>query len=199
MGGAAINDDDAIIVVEDAPGGGKKLVIKSKTGAPFATADVAGANAVPVAVSIPTSGGNSVSVDVDLVAPMNPPSLITKVDDTGAAKSINISTDGFTADEADTYLASIEEQFGNLDNFEIDGETLNADEVDIITTVVPTGNESTPFRVEVVIKPKDPDADLGEIGVIAFVPPPVEIVPGEVPPPPIVLPPTPPVISPTGG
>ena len=199
VGGAAINDDDAIIVVEDAPGGGKKLVIKSSTGAPFAAADVAGANAVPVAVSIPTSGGNSVSVDVDLVAPMNPPSLITKVDDTGAAKSINISTDGFTADEADTYLASIEEQFGNLDNFEIDGETLNADEVDIITTVVPTGDESTPFRVEVVIKPKDPDADLGEIGVIAFVPPPVEIVPGEIPPPPIVVPPTPPVISPIGG
>ena len=199
VGGAAINDDDAIIVVEDAPGGGKKLVIKSSTGAPFAAADVAGANAVPVAVSIPTSGGNSVSVDVDLVAPMNPPSLITKVDDTGAAKSINISTDGFTADEADTYLASIEEQFGNLDNFEIDGETLNADEVDIITTVVPTGDESPPFRVEVVIKPKDPDADLGEIGVIAFVPPPVEIVPGEIPPPPIVVPPTPPVISPIGG
>ena len=196
VGGSAINDDDAIIVVEEAPGGGKKLVVKSKTGAPFAAADVAGANAVPVAVAIPTSSGNSVSVDVDLVAPMKAPSLITKVDDTGAAKSINISTDGFTADEADTYIASIEEQFGNLDNFEINGETLNADEVDIITNVVPTGDDSTPYRVEVVIKPKDPDADLGAVGEIAFVPPPVEVVPGAIPPPPLVVPPTPPVISP---
>ena len=42
VGGGAISDDDAIIVVEEAPGGGKKLVVKSKTGAPFAAADVAG-------------------------------------------------------------------------------------------------------------------------------------------------------------
>jgi len=67
--------------------------------------------------------------------------------------------------------------------------------VDIITTVVPTGNPSTPFRVEVEIKPKDPDADLGKIGEIAFVPPPVEVVPGAIPPPPIIVPPTPPVDS----
>jgi hypothetical protein len=182
-------------VVEEAPGGGKKLVIKSKTGAPFAAADVAGANAVPVAVAIPTAGGNSVSVDVDLVAPMKPPSLIANVDDTGSAKSINITTDGFTEDEADAYLATIEKQFGDLANFEINGETLNADEVDIITTVVPTGDESTPFRVEVEIKPKDPDADLGKIGEISFVPPPVETVPGAPPLPPIIVPPTPPVDS----
>ena len=195
VGGGAISDDDAIIVVEEVAGGGKKLVIQSKTGTPFAAADVAGANAVPVAVAIPTSGGNSVSVDVDLVAPMKPPSLIANVDDTGAAKSINITTDGFTEDEADAYLATIEEQFGDLDNFEINGETLNADEVDIITTVVPTGDPSTPFRVEVEIKPKDPDADLGKIGEIAFVPPPVEVVPGTIPPPPIIVPPTPPVDS----
>ena len=195
VGGGAISDDDAIIVVEEVAGGGKKLVILSKTGTPFAAADVAGANAVPVAVAIPTAGGNSVSVDVDLVAPMKPPSLIANVDDTGSAKSINITTDGFTEDEADAYLATIEEQFGNLDNFEINGETLNADEVDIITTVVPTGDPSTPFRVEVEIKPKDPDADLGKIGEISFVPPPVETVPGAIPPPPIIVPPTPPVDS----
>ena len=186
---------NAIIVVEESPGGGKKLVIKSKTGEPFAAADVAGANAVPVAVAIPTAGGNSVSVDVDLVAPMKPPSLIANVDDTGSAKSINITTDGFTEDEADAYLATIEEQFGDLKNFEINGETLNADEVDIITNVVPTGDPSTPFRVEVEIKPKDPDADLGNIGEISFVPPPVEVVPGAIPPPPIIVPPTPPVDS----
>ena len=195
IGGAAINDNDAIIVVEESPGGGKKLVIKSKTGEPFAAADVAGANAVPVAVAIPTAGGNSVSVDVDLVAPMKPPSLIANVDDAGSAKSINITTDGFTADEADAYIASIEDQFGDLDNFEINGETLNADEVNIITTVVPTGDASTPFRVEVEIKPKDPDADLGKIDEISFVPPPVQVVPGAIPPPPIIVPPTPPVDS----
>jgi len=86
-----------------------------------------------------------------------------------------------------------------LDNFEINGETLNADEVDIITTVVPTGDASTPFRVEVEIKPKDPDANLGKVNEIAFVPPPVEVIPGAIPPPPIVVPPTPPVISPIGG
>ena len=123
-------------MVEEAPGGGKKLVVKSKTGAPFAAADVAGANAVPVAVNIPTSGGNAVSVDVDLVAPMKPPSLVANVDDSGAAKSINVISDGFTADEADTYIAGIEEQFGNLDNFEINGQTLSADEVDVITNAV---------------------------------------------------------------
>jgi len=151
-----------------------------------------------VAVSIPTSGGNSVSVDVDLVAPMKAPSLVANVDDSGSAKSINITTDGFTADEADAYIATIEEQFGNLENFEINGETLSADEVDIITTVVPTGNATTPFKVEVKIKPKDPDANLGKINEIAFVPPPVEVVEGAIPPPPIVVPPTPPVISPGG-
>ena len=200
IGGGAISDDDAIIVVEEAPGGGKKLVVKSKTGAPFAAADVAGANAVPVAVNIPTSGGNAVSVDVDLVAPMKPPSLVANVDDTGAAKSINVTSDGFTADEADTYIASIEEQFGNLDNFEINGQTLSADEVDVITNVVPTGDESTPFRVEVVIKPKDPDADLGTVDTGSFQPPPVVVVPGAPPPPPpTVVPPTPPVISPIDG
>jgi len=200
IGGGAISDDDAIIVVEEAPGGGKKLVVKSKTGAPFAAADVAGANAVPVSVNIPTSGGNAVSVDVDLVAPMKPPSLVANVDDTGAAKSINVTSDGFTADEADTYIASIEEQFGNLDNFEINGQTLSADEVDIITNVVPTGDESTPFRVEVVIKPKDPDADLGTVDTVSFQPPPVAVVPGAPPPPPpAVVPPTPPVESPIGG
>ena len=200
IGGGAISDDDAIIVVEEAPGGGKKLVVKSKTGAPFAAADVAGANAVPVAVNIPTSGGNAVSVDVDLVAPMKPPSLVANVDDTGAAKSINVISDGFTADEADTYIAGIEEQFGNLDNFEINGQTLSADEVDVITNVVPTGDESTPFRVEVVIKPKDPDADLGTVDTVSFQPPPVAVVPGAPPPPPpAVVPPTPPVISPIDG
>ena len=200
ISGGAINDDDATIVVEEAPGGGKKLVVKSKTGAPFAAADVAGANAVPVAVNIPTSGGNAVSVDVDLVAPMKPPSLVSNVDNTGAAKSINVISDGFTADEADTYIAGIEEQFGNLDNFEINGQTLSADEVDVITNVVPTGDESTPFRVEVVIKPKDPDADLGTVDTVSFQPPPVAVVPGAPPPPPpAVVPPTPPVISPVGG
>ena len=196
VGGVVISDNDAIIVVEESVGGGKKLVIKSKTDTPFAAADVAGANAVPVSVEIPTSGSALVSVDVDLVAPMKAPSLITSVDESGSAKSINITTDGFTADEADTYIATIEEQFGNLDNFEINGETLSADEVDISTTVVPTGDPSTPFRVEVIIKPKDPDADFGKVDLIAFVPPPVEVVEGAIPPPPIVVPPTPPVVSP---
>ena len=192
VGGGVISDDNAIIVVEQAAGGGKKLVIKSKAGNPFAAADVGGANAVPVSVAIPTAGGNSVNVDVDLVAPMKAPSLIANIDDTGSAKSINITTDGFTADEADAYIATIEEQFGDLDNFEINGETLNADEVDIITNVLPTGDKSTPFRVEVVIKPKNSDANLGKVDLIAFVPPPVEVVEGAIPPPPIVVPPTPP-------
>jgi len=196
VGGVVVSDNDAIIVVEESAGGGKKLVIKSKTDTPFAAADVAGANAVPVSLAVPTSGGASVSVDVDLVAPMKAPSLITSVDETGSAKSINITTDGFTADEADAYIAVIEEQFGNLDNFEINGETLNADEVVITTNVVPTDDPSTPFRVEVVISLKDPDADFGKVDLIAFVPPPVEVVEGAIPPPPIVVAPTPPVVSP---
>ena len=196
VGGVVVSDNDAIIVVEESAGGGKKLVIKSKTDTPFAAADVAGANAVPVSLAVPTSGGASVSVDVDLVAPMKAPSLITSVDETGSAKSINITTDGFTADEADAYIATIEKQFGNLDNFEINGETLNADEVVITTNVVPTDDPSTPFRVEVVISLKDPDADFGKVDLIAFVPPPVEVVEGAIPPPPIVVAPTPPVVSP---
>ena len=196
VGGEVVSDNDAIIVVEESAGGGKKLVIKSKTDTPFAAADVAGANAVPVSLAIPTPGGASVSVDVDLVAPMKAPSLITSVDETGSAKSINITTDGFTADEADAYIATIEAQFGNLDNFEINGETLNADEVVITTNVVPTGDPSTPFGVEVVISLKDPDADFGKVDLIAFVPPPVEVVEGAIPPPPIVVAPTPPVVSP---
>ena len=196
VGGGVVSDNDAIIVVEESAGGGKKLVIKSKTDTPFSAADVAGANAVPVSLSIPTSGGAPVSVDVDLVAPMKAPSLITSVDETGSAKSINITTDGFTADEADAYIATIEEQFGNLDNFEINGETLNADEVVITTNVVSTDDPSTPFRVEVVSSLKDPDADFGKVDLIAFVPPPVEVVEGAVPPPPIVVAPTPPVVSP---
>jgi hypothetical protein len=196
VGGGVVSDNDAIIVVEESAGGGKKLVIKSKTDTPFAAADVAGANAVPVSLAVPTSGGASVSVDVDLVAPMKAPSLITSVDETGSAKSINITTDGFTADEADTYIATIKEQFSNLDNFEINGETLNADEVVITTNVVQTGDPSTPFGVEVVISLKNPDADFGKVDLIAFVPPPVEVVQGAVPPPPIVVAPTPPVVSP---
>jgi uncharacterized protein YjbI with pentapeptide repeats len=199
VGGGDISDDDAIIVVENAPGGGKKLVIKSKTGAPFTAADIVGANAVPVAVSIPTEGGNSVSVNVTLVAPMKAPSLIANIDETGSAKSINITTDGFTEDEADAYLATIEDQFGDLANFEINGKTLNADEVDIITSVVPTGDPSTPFRVEVEIKPKNPDANLGKVDVIAFVPGPLEVEEGEVPPPPLNLPPSLPIMSPVNG
>jgi len=198
IGGGAISDDDAVIVVEEAIGGGKKLVVKSKTGEAFVPGDVASASAVPVAVSIPTASGAAVSVDVDVVAPMKAPSLVAKVDDAGAAKSINITTDGFTADEADTHLSNIQDQLGSLDNFEINGQTLNADEVDIVTNVVATGDELTPFRIEVEIKPKDPEQNLGqasEIGV-TFVPPPVEPTPGELPPPPIVLPPGPPEKSP---
>ena len=199
IGGGTISDDDAVIVVEEVIGGGKKLVVKSKTGEAFVPVDVASASAVPVAVSIPTASGAAVSVDVDVVAPMKAPSLVAKVDDTGAAKSINITTDGFTADEADTHLASIQDQLGSLDNFEINGQTLNADEVDIVTNVVATGDELTPFRVEVEIKPKNPEQDLGQASEISvtFEPPPVdEPTPGELPPPPIVLPPGPPEESP---
>lgn len=199
IGGGTISDDDAVIVVEEAIGGGKKLVVKSKTGEAFVPGDVASASAVPVAVSIPTASGAAVSVDVDVVAPMKAPSLVAKVDDTGAAKSINITTDGFTADEADTHIASIQDQLGSLDNFEINGQTLNADEVDIVTNVVATGDELTPFRVEVEIKPKNPEQDLGQASEISvtFEPPPVdEPTPGELPPPPIVLPPGPPEESP---
>ena len=52
------------------------------------------------------------------------------------------------------------------------------------------------FLVE--IKPKSPDQNLGQasdIGV-TFAPPPVETIPGELPPPPIALPPGPPEESP---
>ena len=102
-----------------------------------------------------------------------------------------------SAAEADTYIASIEDQFANLDNFEINGETLSADEVDIITNIVPTGDKSTPFKVETIIKPKDPNATLGKVDTISFEPPPVAVVPGAVAPPPaVVVPPTPPIKSP---
>jgi hypothetical protein len=177
--------------VEEAGGGAKKLVIKSRTGDAFLPADIAGTSTVFIKLVIP-SGNGSFLMDVTLVAPMRPPSLITNVDETGSAKWINITTDGFTADEADAYIDTIVEQFGNLKNWEINGETLNPDEVDIITAVVTTGDAATPFRVEVEIKPKDPDADFGEVDEIAFVPGPVEVAHGASPPPPIVIPPTPP-------
>ena len=198
IGGGAISDDDAVIVVEEIIGGGKKLVVKSTTGEAFVPGDVASASSVPVAVSIPTASGAAVSVDVDVVAPMKAPSLVAKVDEAGAAKSINITTDGFTEAEADTHIANLKDQLGSLDNFEINGETLNADEVDIVTNVVPTGDELTPFRIEVEIKPKNPDQNLGQasdIGV-TFAPPPVDTIPGQLPPPPIALPPGPPEESP---
>ncbi|MFQ3169601.1 MAG: hypothetical protein ACI8QI_002175, partial [Limisphaerales bacterium] len=164
---------------------------------PFAAADVAEANAVPVSLEIPTSGGALVSVDVDLVAPMKAPKYFPgDLDESGSAKSINIRTPGFTEAEADAYIATIEEQLGNLHNFKINGKTLNADEVDISTTVVPTGDPSTPFRVEVIIKPKDPDADFGKNFELTFVAPPVvNPVEGAIPPPVI----QPPVISPIEG
>ena len=76
---------------------------------------------------------------------------------------------------------------------------MNADEVDIVTNVVATGDELTPFRVEVEIKPKNPEQDLGqasEISVTFEAPPVDEPTPGELPPPPIVLPPGPPEESP---
>ncbi|GIT06025.1 MAG: hypothetical protein CM1200mP29_14360 [Verrucomicrobiota bacterium] len=76
-------------------------------------------------------------MDVDLGAPNEGTQLITLSMNPVPPSRLNITTDGFTADEADTYIATIEEQFGNLDNFEINGETLSADEVNITTSVVP--------------------------------------------------------------
>ncbi len=195
--GGVISDDNAIIVVEKAGDSGAKKLVITSTGDPFAPAEVDKANSVPVVVSIPTSGGNSVSVDVDLVAPLKAPYYFPgDLDDSGSAKSIIISTDEFTKDEADTYITTIKEQLGDLDNFEINGEMLNADEVDIIATVVPTGDESTPFRVDVTIKQKNPDASFGKNFEITFVAPPVVDPVDGATPPPVILPPQ---LSPTEG
>ena len=127
-----ISDNDAVIVVEEIIGGGKNWLSNPRPARHLSreTSPRPARFRLPYLFQLPVVP--RFSVDVDVVAPMKAPSLVAKVDDTGAAKSINITTDGFTADEADTHIASIQDQLGSLDNFEINGQTLNADEVDIM-------------------------------------------------------------------
>ena len=206
--GKNISDNDAIIVLEQNQEGTLHLVVTAKEGGgPLLPADAIGAKVVPVVVTLPLPRGASVDVDISLIAPQADAEITAYVDvESGTIKSIVVITDGFSADEIESHFDSINDQYRTADYYEIGGNTLNADEVDIITSKVPTGDPLTPFGIKTVIKPKDPEGDLGpvvdDLGQpieLAFQPPPVEVEEGTIPPPPIKEDSAPPKISPIEG
>ncbi len=208
VGGKVISDNDAIIVLEQNQEGTLHLVVTAKEGGgPLLPADAIGAKVVPVVVTLPLPRGASVDVDISLIAPQADAEITAYVDvESGTIKSIVVITDGFSADEIESHFDSINDQYRTADYYEIGGNTLNADEVDIITSKVPTGDPLTPFGIKTVIKPKDPEGDLGpvvdDLGQpieLAFQPPPVEVEEGTIPPPPIKEDSAPPKISPIEG
>jgi hypothetical protein len=206
--GKTISDNDAIIVLEQNEKGTLHLVVTAKEGGgPLLPADAIGAKVVPVVVTLPLPRGASVDVNISLIAPRTDAEITAMVDlESGTIKSIEIISGGFTEDEIKSSIDDIKNQYGTADYHQIGGNTLNADEVDIIVEEVPTGDPLTPFAIKTVIKPKDSEGDLGpvvdDIGQpidVAFQPPPVEVVPGEIPPPSIKEAPAPPKISPIEG
>jgi hypothetical protein len=203
--GKNISDNDAIIVLEENEAGTLHLVVTPKEGGgPLLPADAIGAKVLPVVVTLPLPRGASVDVNISLIAPQADAEITAYVDvASGTIKSLVIITDGFSVDEIEEHFDSIKAEYSKAGNYEVGGNKLNADEVDIIISQVPTGDPLTPFGIKRVIKPKDPEGDLGpvvdDLGQpieLAFVPPPVEVVEGAIPPPPIVVAPTPPVVSP---
>jgi hypothetical protein len=80
----------------------------------------------------------------------------------GRIKSIDIVTGGFTESEIEDHFDSIKAEYSKADNYEVGGNQLNADEVDIDVSKVPTGDGL--FRIKATVKPKDPEGDLGQAG-----------------------------------
>ena len=80
----------------------------------------------------------------------------------GRIKSIDILTGGFTENEIEEHFDSIKAEYGKADNYEVGGNKLNADEVDIDVSKVPTGDGL--FRIKTTVKRKDPEGDFGQAG-----------------------------------
>ena len=84
------------------------------------------------------------------------------VDLDGKIKSFYTLTGGFTENEIEEHFDSIKAEYGKADNYEVGGNKLNADEVDIDVSKVPTGDGL--FRIKTTVKRKDPEGDFGQAG-----------------------------------
>ena len=82
------------------------------------------------------------------------------VDLDGKIKSFSILTGGFTEDEIEEHSESIIAEYSTAGNYNFGGNQLNADEVEIDVTTEPTGDGL--FRIRAVVKPTNPEGDLGE-------------------------------------
>ena len=78
----------------------------------------------------------------------------------GKIKSFSILTGGFTENEIEEHSESIIAEYSNAGNYEVAGNQLNADEVDIVVTTESTGDGL--FRIRATVKPTNPEEDLGE-------------------------------------
>ena len=111
----------------------------------------------------------------------------------GKIKSFSILTGGFTENEIEEHSESIIAEYSKAGNYEVGGNQLNADEVDIVVTTEPTGDGL--IRIRATVKPKNPEEDLGQAGDSIAVATVTIDLPGasvEL----IVVPPTPPKGSP---
>lgn len=82
------------------------------------------------------------------------------VDLDGKIKSFSILTGGFTESEIEEHSESIIAEYSKAGNYEVGGNQLNADEVDIVVTTESTGDGL--FRIRATVKPTNPEEDLGE-------------------------------------
>ena len=82
------------------------------------------------------------------------------VDLDGKIKSFYTLTGGFTENEIEEHSESIIAEYSKAGNYEVDGNQLNADEVDIVVTTESTGDGL--FRIRATVKPTNPEGDLGE-------------------------------------
>ena len=78
----------------------------------------------------------------------------------GKIKSFSILTGGFTENEIEEHSESIIAEYSKAGNYEVGGNQLNADEVDIVVTTESTGDGL--FRIRATVKPTNPEEDLGE-------------------------------------
>ncbi|MDE2658275.1 MAG: hypothetical protein OSB61_12535, partial [Verrucomicrobiota bacterium] len=84
------------------------------------------------------------------------------VDLDGRIKSFHTLTGGFTENEIEEHSESIIAEYSKAGNYEVGGNQLNADEVDIVVTTEPTGDGL--IRIRTTVKPKDPEGSLGQAG-----------------------------------
>jgi len=115
------------------------------------------------------------------------------VDLDGKIKSFYTLTGGFTENEIEEHSESIIAEYSKAGNYEVGGNQLNADKVDIVVTTESTGDGL--IRIRATVKPKNPEEDLGQAGDSIAVAAVTIDLPGasvEL----IVVPPTPPKVSP---